>query len=141
MTADASAVAIWIPPGATELSDEQERAFAHAAEEVLGPDGAAYLDKVMAVFAAAHPQVEPHYYLSLLGTHPAHRGHGIGMKLLAETLALIDREGSPAYLESSHPANNARYARHGFEPLGEFALPDNGPAVTSMWRPGQPGGR
>jgi ribosomal protein S18 acetylase RimI-like enzyme len=129
MTPEASAVAIWIPPGATELSDEQERAFARTADEVLGTVGAAYLDRVMGAFAAAHPHVEPHYYLSLLGTHPAHRGHGIGMKLLAETLALID------------PANNARYARHGFEPLSEFNLPDHGPAVTTMWRPGQQGGR
>ncbi len=28
-------------------------------------------------FDAAHPRAEPHYYLSLLGTHPDHRGKGL----------------------------------------------------------------
>jgi hypothetical protein len=40
----------------------------------------------------------------------------------------------PAYLESSNPANNDRYARVGFEPVGEFSYPGNGPLVTTMWR-------
>jgi GNAT superfamily N-acetyltransferase len=64
-------------------------------------------------FDAAHPRHEPHYYLSLLGTHPAHTGRGLGMGL-ARILQHIDEEGLPAYLESSNPANNHRYERHGF---------------------------
>ena len=136
ITPGAEAVSIWIPPGRTELSDEQERAFGDAAEAILGRDGAAYLDAVMARFSAAHPHVEPHYYLSLLGTHPAHRGHGIGMQLLADNLAVIDRAGAPAYLESSNPANDQRYESLGFRPYGRFSLPDDGPVVSTMWRPG-----
>lgn len=135
MTAAAEAVSIWIPPGGTELSDEQERAFGGAAVAILGRVGAAYLDEVMARFSAAHPHVEPHYYLSLLATHPAHRGIGIGMRLLADNLALIDREGTPAYLESSNPANDHRYQTVGFRFHGRFSLPDGGPVVTTMWRP------
>jgi GNAT superfamily N-acetyltransferase len=135
MTDEAEAVAIWIPPGGTELSAEQEAAFARVAAETLGPAGASYLEELMARFSAAHPHDEPHYYLSLLGTHPAHRGQGIGMGLLTHNLAQIDREGRPAYLESSNPANNHRYERLGFVPHGDFSLPDNGPVVTTMWRP------
>ncbi len=135
MTGAAEAVSIWIPPGGTELSDEQEQAFRDAALEVLGRTGATYLDEIMARFEDAHPQAESHYYLSLLGTHPAYRGRGIGMNLLADNLALIDREGSPAYLESSNPANNRRYEAVGFKPHGQFQLPDDGPLVTTMWRP------
>ena len=131
----AGAVAIWIPPGETELSDEQEATLARAAGEILGPEGAAYLDEVMLAFATAHPQDEPHYYLSLLGTHPAQRGHGIGMRLLAQNLASIDLERRPAYLESSNPANNLRYEGVGFRPIGRFSLPADGPVVTTMWRP------
>jgi predicted GNAT family acetyltransferase len=56
------------------------------------------------------------------------------MRLLAENLALIDEEHHAAYLESSNPANNGRYARVGFERVGEFTYPD-GPVVTTMWRP------
>jgi GNAT superfamily N-acetyltransferase len=136
MTPAAEAVAVWIPPGATELSREQETTFESRAIEALGPDRAAHLTDVMALFAAAHPQGQPHYYLSLLGTHPAHRGRGIGMKLLADNLATIDRDGRPAYLESTNPLNNQRYRNVGFAPIGEFRLPGDGPVVTTMWRPG-----
>ena len=84
-------------------------------------------------FDAAHPAHPPHYYLSLLGTHDRHRGRGIGMGLLAASLDLIDAEGMPAYLESTNPANNQRYMRHGFEPAGTVELA-NGHVVTTMWR-------
>lgn len=136
MTDQAEAVAVWIPPGGTDLSPEQEAAFERLANGALGTDGAAYVADVMDRFEASHPRDEPHYYLSLLGTHPAHRGHGIGMTLLAENLAAIDAVGAPAYLESSNPANDHRYERLGFQPRGRFMLPDDGPAVTTMWRPG-----
>ena len=56
------------------------------------------------------------------------------MGLLAENLALIDAAGAPAYLESSNPVNLGRYQSVGFERLGEFALPEDGPSVTTMWR-------
>jgi hypothetical protein len=48
---------------------------------------------------------------------------------------MIDEEHCAAYLESSNPANNGRYASVGFEQMGEFAYPDDGPVVTTMWRP------
>jgi GNAT superfamily N-acetyltransferase len=133
----AAAVSVWIPPGENEMSDDQDAAFKLLAESSLGRRGAAYLDAVMARFAEAHPHGEPHYYLSLLGTHPAHRGHGLGMALLAENLTLIDAEGAAAYLESSNPANDQRYQRLGFAIHGHFKLPEGGPTVTTMWRPGR----
>jgi GNAT superfamily N-acetyltransferase len=76
----------------------------------------------------------PHFYLSLLGTDPAHRGKGLGMALLAENLALIDAEGMPAYLESSNPVNNRRYESVGFVAVGELSTPDDAHVVTTMWR-------
>jgi predicted GNAT family acetyltransferase len=86
-------------------------------------------------FDAAHPHERgEHHYLSLLGTHPEHRGRGIGMGLLAECLRGIDAEGAPAFLESSNPANDHRYERLGFAPCGEFELGEDGPTVTQMWR-------
>jgi hypothetical protein len=53
-------------------------------------------------FETHHPHDRPHHYLSLLGTHPEHRGQGKGMALLAENLAQLDELGMPAYLESSN---------------------------------------
>jgi GNAT superfamily N-acetyltransferase len=82
----------------------------------------------------AHPDEPPHYYLSLLGTHPDHRGKGLGMALLAENLALIDSERMPAYLESSNPQNDPRYERLGFVRVGEFQRPDGWLTCSTMWR-------
>ena len=81
-----------------------------------------------------HPDEPPHYYLSLLGTHPDHRGKGVGMALLAENLARIDAKGMPVYLESSNPANVPRYERQGFVRVGEFLRPDGQLTVSTMWR-------
>jgi hypothetical protein len=55
------------------------------------------------------------------------------MALLAACLERIDAEHAPAYLESTNPANNPRYMRHGFEPFSEVVLP-NGHVITTMWR-------
>ena len=73
-------------------------------------------------FDAAHPHDEPHYYLSLLGTDPAHYGHGYGLGLLGENLRIVDAEGMPAYLEASNPANVPLYERYGFRQLDQFEL-------------------
>lgn len=128
------ATSIWIPPGGTEMTPEQEQRLAELASERLGPIAGDYL-YLVSRFDAAHPRAEPHYYLTLLGTHPDHRGKGIGMRLLVHDLELVDAEHRPAYLESSNPANNHRYASVGFEPHGEFRYPGGGPIVTTMWRP------
>jgi GNAT superfamily N-acetyltransferase len=128
------AVSVWVPPGGVEMTDEQEERLVELAAEYLGPRADDYVE-VANRFEEAHPREEPHYYLSLLATHPDHRGHGIGMGLLARNLERIDAEHLPAYLESTNPANNGRYASVGFEPHGEFSYPGDGPLVTTMWRP------
>jgi GNAT superfamily N-acetyltransferase len=87
------------------------------------------------VLYVAHPR-QPHYYLSLFGTHSDHRGKGLGMRLLAENLSRIDSEGMPAYLESSNPANLKRYESVGFAERDELVAP-SGAVVTTMWRPAQ----
>src|SRR5437867_2516044 len=85
MTPGGEAVAVWIPPDGTDLSPEQEERFDSLATKHLG-ERASLLRELLDRFSAAHPKEEPHYYLSLLATHPAHRGRGIGMALLADNL-------------------------------------------------------
>lgn len=134
ITEGGEAASVWIPPGGAELSAEQEDRLGELVAEYLGPTADDF-HELMARFETAHPRDEPHYYLSLLATHPQHRGGGIGMWLLAHDLALIDAEHRAAYLESSNPANDDRYRKLGFEQLGEFSYPGGGPVVTTMWRP------
>ena len=134
ITEGGGAVSIWIPPGGTEMSEEQEDRLGELAAEHLGGSVGDF-SELLARFEAAHPRDEPHYHLSLLATHRDHRGRGIGMALLAHDLALLDAARLPAYLESSNPANNVRYERLGFEPSGEISYPGDGPVVTTMWRP------
>lgn len=133
LTSGGEATSIWIPPGGTEMTPEQEQLLADLAADWLGPAAGGYRE-LLSRFDAAHPRAEPHYYLTLLGTHPDHRGKGIGMRLLAHDLEQVDAEHVAAYLESSNPANNRRYASVGFEPYGEFEYPGGGPVVTTMWR-------
>jgi GNAT superfamily N-acetyltransferase len=133
VTEKAEAAAVWIPPGGIELTDEE-----HAGLEGFLVDltGRAVTDRILVLFdqfEAARPS-EPHYYLSLLGTHDRHRGSGLGMGLLRENLARVDALGLPAYLESCNPANDKRYGSVGFTPRDEVVTA-SGAVVTTMWRP------
>ena len=128
-----AAVSVWTPPGESELSEEAEAMVEPFLTAELG-DHAAPVLRVMEQFESACPRGRDFYYLSWLGTHPDHRGRGLGMELFAANLARIDAEGVPAYLESTNPANNVRYERLGFARRAEFSIPEEGNVVTTMWR-------
>lgn len=130
---DYAAASVWIPPGGTELTDEEEAGIGSLVSDLAG-SRAPELMELLERFDAAHPRERPHYYLSLLGTDPSFRGQGIGMGLLEDNLRQMDIEGVPAYLESSNPANNARYERRGFKQVGEFETPRGERTVATMWR-------
>jgi GNAT superfamily N-acetyltransferase len=130
---DYAAASVWIPPGGIELTEAEEASLAPRLDELVGSRAS----EVLSLFERldrTHPDEPPHYYLSLLGTHPDHRGKGMGMGLLAENLAILDSEGMPAYLESSNPENDPRYERLGFVRAGEFQRPDGGLTCSTMWR-------
>ena len=133
-----TSAAMWIPPNGTEFDAEQEQRMEHAMVELFGED-VGRVNGTFELFDAHHPRHVPHFYLSLLGTHPDHLGHGFGLSLLAENLAAIDETGAPAYLEASHMGNVPIYQRYGFEPVVAFNGPSGGPTVTAMWRIGRSG--
>jgi GNAT superfamily N-acetyltransferase len=132
LSADRAATAVWVPPGGTDWSPEQEAELEEWIEQLPG-EARDRARAAVELFEAAHPRDEPHYFLSLLGTHAAHRGKGIGFGLLADNLRAVDEAGMPAYLEASNPDNVVLYQRFGFQPHGSFVLPD-GPRVVTMWR-------
>ncbi|MGV9263763.1 GNAT family N-acetyltransferase [Kitasatospora sp. NPDC003701] len=134
VTPNVESAALWIPPGGTDLSPEEQETFE---EFMLGVTDRATTDgllDILGLLEEAHPKGEPHFFLSLLATHGDHRGHGLGMGLLAENLARIDALGGAAYLESCNPANNERYERAGFSELDRVTVP-SGHVVSTMWRP------
>jgi GNAT superfamily N-acetyltransferase len=132
---DAGTVSIWIPPGGTELSEEQEAELRLLVEQMLAPAQVAALFELWERFDDNHPHHEPHAYLSLLATRPDLAGHGFGQAHLAADLARWDAAGIPTYLESSNPDNNHRYQRQGYLPVGQFETVLDRAIVTTMWRP------
>jgi GNAT superfamily N-acetyltransferase len=91
---------------------------------------------VLGQIEKVHPE-QPHWYLAVLGTATEHQGKGVGSALMAPVLSKCDREGAPAYLESTKESNLPFYQRHGFELRDEINL-KNGPTLWPMWRDPQP---
>jgi GNAT superfamily N-acetyltransferase len=135
MLDDGAAVSVWVPPGGQELDEPGLAALEAFNLATLGPDRARELYELYDRFEANHPSGEPHAYLSLLATHPDHRGRGVGQMLLAEILAHWDALGVPAYLESTNPANDHRYERAGFRRVGGFTAVRDDVPISTMWRP------
>jgi GNAT superfamily N-acetyltransferase len=131
---EGAAATLWIPPGASGITPEDAAQIVSLLRTMVGDRANVILDG-LSLSHGATPSSEPHYYLSLWGSHPARRGEGIGTRLLVDNLARIDAEHMPCYLESSNPVNLERYARLGFHRHGELTMPAGGPVVTTMWRP------
>jgi GNAT superfamily N-acetyltransferase len=130
-----AAISVWIPPDGEELLPATVPLVDAYVRETLGPEGARQIEELYERFEANHPHDEPHAYLSLLATHPDHRGKGVGQALLADDLRSWDDVGTPAYLESTNPGNDHRYARAGFRRVGGFSAVRDGAPITTMWRP------
>lgn len=131
-SADVAGGALWEPPGKWRLGARGQLRMLPDFIRLFGrrlPLASRGLNLV----EASHPE-ELHWYLAVLGTEPARQGQGIGSCLMAPILERCDREGLPAYLESSKESNIAFYGRHGFGVTGEIRLP-GGPLVWPMWRP------
>lgn len=133
---DDRACAAWTPPGTPAWDDERTARFVERCAAVFADDDFERLGTLDEASRAAHPE-EPHWYLGILGARPEAQGTGAGTELLGRCLSsFVDRDGLPAYLESSNPRNVTLYLRHGFEVVGDIAIAD-GVSMTAMWRPAQ----
>lgn len=130
--AEVGGAAIWYAPGHWKTSLAENLRLAIPTLRLFGrltPRAFATITSLESV----HP-VEPHWYLSLLGTDPAHQGRGIGSALIRAVTDQCDEQGLPAYLESSKESNVPFYERHGFKVTAEHPLPNGGPSLWLMWR-------
>jgi ribosomal protein S18 acetylase RimI-like enzyme len=90
------------------------------------------LERLFAQMERHHP-AEACWYLPLIGVDPSCQGRGHGSALLRYALEQCDRDGVPAYLESSNPRNIPLYQRQGFEIIGTIQA-DRSPTVVPMLR-------
>jgi GNAT superfamily N-acetyltransferase len=132
-TDELASVAVWAPPARWRTTTRQDIAYAST---LLHPRLVLRVPMVvrgLLGIEALHPKAPPHWYLAILGTDPSAQGRGLGSAMMAPIIEDCDRDGIPAYLESSKERNNAFYGRHGFRVTSEHRLP-RGPLVWSMWR-------
>ena len=123
-----AAADIWLPP---DVHPDRERLTALFEQHAPG-ERQADLQRVFAEMERHHPS-EPCWYLPLIGVDPTCQGRGYGSALLRHALEGCDRDGTPAYLESSNPRNIPLYQRHGFEIIGSIQA-GTSPAVVPMLR-------
>ncbi len=131
VNANRSAAALCIPPGAALVGDDEAELFGKRLERVTGENAGRFfeLDKRK---KERYPEA-PCLYLALMGVVPERQGHGLGSALLAAVLQRADASVTPTYLEATSAKSRRLYQRHGFQEIGEIALPD-GPALWAMWR-------
>ena len=125
-----AAAAMWLPPG---VHPDSERLAAVIEEHAPG-EQQADLERIFAQMETHHPS-EPCWYLPLIGVDPSCQGRGHGSALLRYALEQCDRDGTPAYLESSNPRNVPLYQRHGFEVLGTIQAGASPTVVPMLRRP------
>jgi GNAT superfamily N-acetyltransferase len=131
---DGVAASVWLPPGTSELDEAATERLEALIQRHLDDAAIDALHELFDRFEASRSSRPPHYYLSLLATHPDHAGKGLGQQLLAANLARWDAAGVPSYLESTNPANDHRYQRLGFRIDGGFRAVRDDAWVSAMWR-------
>lgn len=128
-----SGAAMWAAPGLGILHHEERltQFFALMQAEVPDDPGPRLMELAR---ADDYRPAEPHFYLGILGVAPAGQGGGLGAELVEPVLAMCDRAGIPAHLESSNPRNIGFYERLGFETVDEYRCGGD-PLMTIMTRP------
>lgn len=125
--------ALWNPPGTWKMGMLQQLMLMPAMIRVSTLRRVPGILKGITAIEHEHPE-KPHYYLLALGVEPDLQGRGLGSALMGPVLEICDRDGVPAYLESSKERNVPFYERHGFKVTKELVVPFNGPKIWLMWR-------
>lgn len=129
-TSNYSGVALWLQPGAH--ADD-----AGLVRHIEASRPAERHEEIFELFEEmdkGHP-VEDHWYLPMIGVDAYRQNLGIGSGLMKLALERSDRDGLPAYLESTNPRNISLYLRYGFEKVGEITAGGSPPLVRMLRQP------
>jgi GNAT superfamily N-acetyltransferase len=131
---DASAVAVWLPPGDSHIRTlRMIRVGLWAIPLRIGLRPALRFLQGSGVTERFHAAVpDPHWYLMLVGTRRGRQGQGLASALLDAVTSRADADGLPCYLETGTESNVAFYERRGFEVTGEVEM--NGSLIRAMVR-------
>ena len=132
MTEDRSAAGIFRAPGRREDTWRDMLRMAPRSIAALRTG----LPKLVRYDAACSDRAPtaPHWYLYVIGTHPAAQGKGAGSALVAVLAEVARAQGVPIALETESEQNVAWYAERGFDVTDEFTLA-RGVRVWMMLRP------
>jgi ribosomal protein S18 acetylase RimI-like enzyme len=123
-------VAAWIPPGRDDAMMDIDRELRPAIGAVT-PDGGARYEAMWEWIASKLPD-EPHWYLDHIAVDAGSRGSGLGSALIQHGLAMADRDGVPAFLETARTENVGYYERRGFRVAAHEDVPGGGPHIWFM---------
>lgn len=127
---DGGCTALWLPPDPPPPPEDVLPA--RESWHLFTPEVTERFGRLGAAMEAAHPE-SPHWYLGVVATEPEQQGRGLGARILRPVLETCDKEGIPAYLESSNARNLPFYFRQGWIQTGEIVVAD-GPTLFPMWR-------
>ena len=127
-----AAAALWLPPDV----HPDEEVLIRLIEETISDRIKEDLFPVLEQMGNYHPK-EPHWYLPMIGVDTFAQNRGYGSALMRHVLAVCDRDGIPAYLESSNPRNISLYTRFGFEITGTIQVGSSPPIFPMLRQPRQ----
>ena len=132
LAAEGAGIAVWIPPGAREEHEAIGPAPPGEETDILSTN----VDRHASFWGwvGAHEPDEPLCYLSHIGVCPNAKVEGMGTALMRDGLASVDRDGVPAWLETSKAANVTYYESFGFRTVTDEDAPEGGPHIWFMRR-------
>ncbi len=131
------AAAIWLVPGATEVTEDNLIAAGfntHA--EVIGHEASERFFAVVEHMDSVHAEVidKDHWYLQVIGVAPDVQQGGYGNALLAPVLEEADQALQPVYLETFAAETVGYYENLGFEVVAADREPVLGLRYWAMLR-------
>jgi GNAT superfamily N-acetyltransferase len=129
-TPDRAAAALWIPGDGPGVPPDGYHGQLAA---LTGP----HLGNFLAFdeqLGRHHPGGTYHHHLAILAVRPDRQGHGIGTALLHAHHAVLEAQGTPAYLEASDERTRRLYLDHGYTDRGGPITFAPGVRMYPMWR-------